>query len=87
VPGRVQRQASLARPRSAPAGPRRGKDHLRAGGMRSLVLVNEDWDRLASRCVGGNGKAVNLEVVLQRESLEGARDIKRWEQQLLQVRH
>lgn len=71
------------RPRTAPAGGRRSAKPTvaRWTGIETVELVNDDWDRVASEMDPGR----TLDTALVEHSLEATRDVKRWENALLQA--
>jgi hypothetical protein len=75
---RAQRQASLAgvrRPQSAPATRKRPGAN---GGPRAVLLINADWERMAAPT------SRTVDETLALHTLEGTRDVKLWEQAVLQ---
>jgi hypothetical protein len=71
------------RPNTAPAGSRssaRPAAVARWSSSESVELVNEDWDRVAAHMDRGR----TLDSTLAEHSLEATRDVKRWENALLQ---
>ncbi len=73
------------RPSTAPAARRRSRRADRAAvarwsGIETVELINADWDRVARQMDPGR----SLDAALAEHSLEATRDIKRWENALLQ---
>ena len=83
--GRVAPLPAKQRPSTAPAGGRSRRSSrvpvaARWSGIETVELLNDDWDRIAGRMDPGR----TLGAALAEHSLEATRDIKRWENALLQ---